>query len=84
MCISCVCDAPQRDLTVYVNKQGLVADLLQEAAKELQVKAHTGNLCVHTYVHTYIAQFTYEEELVCCVASHSSRCVFTVDVIEAQ
>lgn len=29
--------APQRDLTVYVNKQGLVADLLQEAAKELQV-----------------------------------------------
>ena len=38
--MSCSCCAPQRDVTVYVNKQGLVAELLQEAAKELQVRTH--------------------------------------------
>ena len=52
MHVSCLCDASQRDLTVYVNKQALVADLLNEAAKELQVR-----LCLATFafILSYVA-----------------------------
>ena len=51
MYVSCLCIASQRDLTVYVNKQALVADLLNEAAKELQVRPC---LATFAFIPSYI------------------------------
>ena len=52
MYVSCMCIASQRDLTVYVNKQALVADLLNEAAKELQVRPC---LATFAFIRSYVA-----------------------------